>query len=230
MARATGFEERLQAVYLPFWSFSFRARSQWSARIGEHWWREEPVEEAARQDPRAPRVRRIQETEWYPLSGVHHADYVGFALGAGRGLPDAELRRIQPFRVEGMKPYDPAYLVGWSSEEAVLRPEDARPMARAMVEEEQRLRVAAFLPGDCHAGLEVETRLEPVAEALMLAPVFLVSYRYAGTVYRYLLNGQTGKAAGDRPVAWRRVLAAGLSAAVLLAAVLLGMAASGRGP
>ncbi|MFO0960803.1 MAG: hypothetical protein U0800_25765 [Isosphaeraceae bacterium] len=29
----------LKGIYLPFWSFSCRADSTWSARIGEHWYR-----------------------------------------------------------------------------------------------------------------------------------------------------------------------------------------------
>ena len=31
-------EEKLRGVYLPFWSFSMLAQSQWSAKIGEHWY------------------------------------------------------------------------------------------------------------------------------------------------------------------------------------------------
>ena len=33
---------------------------------------------------------------------------------------------------------------------------------------------------------------------LILLPVYLLSYRYRDKLYRFLLNGQTGKAAGDK--------------------------------
>src|SRR5579871_6720700 len=35
--KAAQVQEKLRGVYLPFWSFSMLAESQWSARIGEYW-------------------------------------------------------------------------------------------------------------------------------------------------------------------------------------------------
>jgi len=35
---------------------------------------------------------------------------------------------------------------------------------------------------------------------LVLLPVWVGAYRYRGKIYRVLVNGQTGKVAGDRPV------------------------------
>lgn len=218
---AAGFEEKLQAMYLPFWTFSFRARSQWSASIGEHWERQEHYTETDKEGRQQRRTRTIRETEWHPLAGSHHGDFVGWTISAGKGLPEAEANRIEPFRVEGMKPYDPAFLVGWASEEAALSRGEAARLAREQVEEEQRRRVAAFLPGDTHADLKVSTRLEAISEALVFAPVFLVAYRHGGTLYRYLLNGQTARQAGDKPVSWTRIAVAALVAMLAMVALLV---------
>jgi hypothetical protein len=35
-----------------------------------------------------------------------------------------------------------------------------------------------------------------------------LSYRYRDKVFRFLVNGQTGKVAGDKPMSWRRIVAA----------------------
>jgi len=51
-----------------------------------------------------------------------------------------------------------------------------------------------------------------------LMPVYILSYRYRNKVYRYLLNGQTGKMAGDKPLSGKRIAIAiiGLILAILV--------------
>jgi len=36
-------------------------------------------------------------------------------------------------------------------------------------------------------------------------PIYILSYRYRDKVYRFLINGQTGKAAGDKPLSGTRI-------------------------
>jgi ABC-type Fe3+ transport system permease subunit len=55
----------------------------------------------------------------------------------------------------------------------------------------------------------------------VLLPVWSVAYRYREQVYRFLLNGQTGKATGQAPTSWQKVIIAVAIAAVCV--VLLGL-------
>jgi hypothetical protein len=77
--------------------------------------------------------------------------------------------------------------------------------------------VADHLPGDTHRDLNVETRLSDVNSDLILLPVYLLSYRYRDKVYRFMINGQTGKAIGYKPWSWLKI---GLAAAVGIALVV----------
>ncbi|MEO1592871.1 MAG: hypothetical protein AAFU71_16490 [Cyanobacteria bacterium J06632_22] len=59
----------------------------------------------------------------------------------------------------------------------------------------------------------------------ILLPVWLLSYRYQGKVFQVMVNAQTGKVMGERPVSiWK--VAAGVMVAVALVAVLILMAAN----
>jgi hypothetical protein len=59
-------------------------------------------------------------------------------------------------------------------------------------------------------------------------PVYLLSYRYQDKVYRFLLNGQTGRLAGDKPWSWRRIgLAIGIGAALLAILIIIVLIISG---
>jgi len=82
--------------------------------------------------------------------------------------------------------------------------------------------VAAFLPGDTHRALSLGTEYSQIGSDLILLPVYLASYRYGDTVYRFMLNGQTGKIAGDKPLSWRRIgSAVGGGLGVILVILLL---------
>jgi hypothetical protein len=68
----------------------------------------------------------------------------------------------------------------------------------------------------------VQTNFSQVNSDLILAPIYLLSYRYRDKLYRFLLNGQTGKAAGEKPLsAWRIALAVAAGVAIAAALVFL---------
>ena len=61
------------------------------------------------------------------------------------------------------------------------------------------------------------------------AHVVTTTRRYKDQVYRFLVNGQTGRATGQAPVSWRKVIAAIAVVALLafvLFLILLGVAAA----
>src|SRR5690606_26637730 len=65
----------------------------------------------------------------------------------------------------------------------------------------------------------------------ILLPIYVAAYRYGERTYQVLINGQTGRLSGQRPVDWRKVglaVAGVLSPGVLLGLVMLILTASGR--
>ena len=80
--------------------------------------------------------------------------------------------------------------------------------------------MAKFLPGDTCKNLQVQTDFSQINSDLILLPIYVLSYRYKDKLYRFLVNGQTGKTVGEKPLSWAKVgLATGL--AVLLAFIVL---------
>ncbi|MBN2474827.1 MAG: zinc-ribbon domain-containing protein [Pirellulales bacterium] len=214
-------EEKLKGVYLPFWSFSMLARSEWSASIGEYWWKTETY--TTRQNGKTvTKTRRVRKTEWWDLGGRHHRYYSGYLVSGSRGLPQQHADRIKPFHLPALKRYEPYFLAGWLSEEYSIQRDDALKMCQQEFYTREQQNVAGHLPGDTHSGLRVSTRFEDVNSDLILLPVYLLSYRYQKKLYRFLINGQTGKVAGDKPLSgWRIALAVG--AALLGVAAVVGL-------
>jgi hypothetical protein len=215
-------EDKQRGVYLPFWSFPMLAESNWSAQIGQHWQRTEHYT-TMENGKLVTKTRTVTETEWWPLSGQHHRFYSGYLVTGSKGLPQQEALRIMPFNLPALKRYEPYYLAGWICEEYSIDQPTALAMCQQEYEAQEQQNVRGFLPGDTAASLSVQTRFRNISSDLCLLPVYILSYRYQEKLYRFLVNGQTGKAAGDKPLSWQRIgIAVGCSV-MLVAAIVIGM-------
>ena len=228
--RAATIADKQKGVYLPFWSFSMLAQSRWSATIGEYWYRTETYTTRDSNGKTVIRTRRVQETEWWPLSGKHHHYYAGFLVSGSKGLPQDQAERIKPFNLPALKRYEPYYLAGWLAEEYSIARDQALQLCQQEFYHREQRNVGAFLPGDTHRGMQVSTNFSSVNSDLCLLPVYVLSYRYQEKLYRFLVNGQTGKIAGDKPLSWKRIT--GLIVGILLVIgilVLIGVLVSQHG-
>lgn len=221
--------DKMKGVYLPFWSFSMLAESDWGANIGEFWYRTETYVENDEKGNPVTKTRQVQETEWWPLQGRHHRYYSGYLVSGSRGLSQADAERIKPFQLPSLKRYAPYFLAGWFCEEySIARDEALKRCQEEFFQWEQR-NVNNFLPGDTHAQVQVNTTFSNVNSDLCLLPVYVLSYRYQDKLFRFLLNGQTGKMDGDKPLSWGRVTAAIVGGILLfLLVVLIAMAFGAR--
>jgi hypothetical protein len=204
---AAQIEEKLRGIYMPFWSFSMLAQSRWAASIGEYWYRTETYT-TMQNGKMVTKTRRVQETEWWNLDGNHHEYYNGYLISGSRGLSQADADRVKPFQLPALKRYKPLFLAGWLSEEYSIDRETALERCKHYFYKREKDNVAGFLPGDTQRGLQVDVRFSQINSDLILLPVYLLAYRYRDKLYRFMINGQTGKVTGDKPLSVRRILAA----------------------
>lgn len=122
-SKASG--ERQRGVYLPFWSFSMLAQSDWEAEIGEYWYRTETYR-TFQNGKWVTKTRRVRKTEWWPLAGKHHRFYSAYMVSGSRGLPQGLAEAIKPFHLPALKRYEPFYLAGWLCEEYSVSPSTLR--------------------------------------------------------------------------------------------------------
>lgn len=212
--------EKQNGVYIPFWHFSMKTKSHWSAQIGEYWYRTETYTVRDSDGKTRTMTRTVQETEWWPLSGIYRKYYSGYMVSASKGLPQQEAAAIQPYRLNSMVRYRPMYLAGWMAEEYSI------DLQAALLETQKEFRnreysaINGFLPGDTQSGLDVKTELEMGGSDLILLPVHVLSYRYHDRVFRFLVNGQTGKTYGEKPWSKARITAVVVSVAMLIIIII----------
>jgi hypothetical protein len=61
------------------------------------------------------------------------------------------------------------------------------------------------VPGDTHRNLNVHTTFTEQRFKHILAPVWLLSYKYGAKSYQVVVNGLTGKTAGGHPWSWIKI-------------------------
>lgn len=192
---------QLTAVYVPYWTFSARTYTNWTADSSA-----------------TPSHAR---GNWLPMSGEHRGSYRGILVGASGVLTPAETAAICP--------YDLSKLVDESAvdlENAVYEPfqvqrKYARPLAQQAIDNIEAQACRAYVPGECR-NMKVNVRLEGLAGEPILLPVWIMAYRYGDEVHRFLVNGQSGRCTGTVPTSKTKVAVAfGIALLVVLAIVVI---------
>jgi hypothetical protein len=197
----------MTAVYVPYWVFRTETNTFWTADTNQ--------------------VPRGASGIWFPLFGEHRGTYQGLLVGASGALVPKETAAIAPFDLaQGVKP-DEVDLDNITVEQFSVGRKYARPLARSGLEELEQTACRQHVPGNCRK-LKVNLRLSGLSSEPVLLPVWIMAYRYRDQVFRFLINGQTGKATGQAPVSYRKIAAAiGIAVAVAIAvAVCAGVLSS----
>jgi len=209
--------QKLNGVYLPFWTFDAHAESDWRAESGDYYYVNESVW-VTRDGKQVQETRQVQKVRWYPSSG-HHADSYDDVLVYATSSVDVKiLEKIYPFDTKKLVPYNPSYLSGWGAESYRIALAQAWELGKTIVQREEYSACGRQVPGDTHRNLRVNTRLSNLTYKHALLPVWLASYRYNNKVYRFMINGQTGEVQGQKPISWIKV-----TIAVVIAVIIIGL-------
>ena len=209
--------QKLRGVYLPFWTFDAHAESDWRAESGDYYYETEWVT-VTRDGKQVQEQQQVQKTRWYWTSGHHRGDYDDVLVYATRSIPTNILQKIYPYDTSQLVAYQPQYLSGWSAESYQVPLAEAWPIGRDIIHTEETRACDSEVPGDTHRSLSVESQLSALTFKHVLLPVWVASYRYHGKTFRFMINGQTGRVDGEKPISWIKV-----TIAVVLAIIIIGI-------
>lgn len=206
--------DTLKGIYLPYWTFDARAHAVWRAEAGHYYYETQLVRG---QDGRSQH-QQVQKVRWVPASGQLQHFFDDELVPGTVGVHAPLLRRIEPFpTTTDLKAYAPEYVRGWTVERYQVDLRRASGLGEQQMAQQLRLMCAQRVPGDTHRNLVVDARLEGRTFKHVLMPVWLVNYRYGSRSFQVVVNGYTGKVAGEQPYSWIKI-----TLAVLLALLVLG--------
>lgn len=219
--------EAMQGTYLPFWTFDAETETDYSGMRGEHYWTTETV--MVNVNGRMERqTQQVRKTRWWPASGHVGRSFDDVVVPATTHLESARLARLEPFHVSTAVPYQAQYLAGHQALRHDVDPPAGLDTAKRVMAQQIEYDCREDIGGDEQQVTSMRTGYADVMFKLVLVPLWLAAYVYAGRTYQVAVNAHSGHVVGDRPwSAWKIALA--VIAAIVLAVVAVGLIALASG-
>lgn len=204
--------QALLGVYLPFWTYDAQTQSRYSGERGTHYYVTRKTKEGS---------KRVRKTRWRRASGHVSRFFDDVLVPATRALDAQKLKQLWPsLPVSYLKPYSAEYLAGFQAQRYEIPVKEGFERAKSIMSEQIRSDVRSDIGGDEQRVHSVSTDYSQETFKHILLPLWMVTYRYGGKTYQVMINAQTGKVMGERPVAvWKVVLAAAI--AIILIVILV---------
>ena len=209
--------DTLQGIYLPYWTFDAHVDARWTAQSGYHYYETRRVRGANGKTS----TRRVRKTRWKPSSGNLSHFFDDDPVPATVGLHNSLLRKVEPFpTLTDLKPYDPAYVRGWTVERYQVGLQQASDTSKSQMDQVIHQLCARDVPGDTHRNLQVSSNYQGRTFKHILVPVWLVRYTYGANSFQVVVNGYTGKMAGEYPKSWVKITLAALTVILLILSIM----------
>ena len=195
---------KMQAVYLPFWAFSAHADTYYTGDTSE--------------TPFGARA------DWCPVYGERAGEVQDVLVSASSALEPLEVDGLGAFDFARAEAYERERIRDYPVEDFGVSRRGARALAREAMKDHEVGVSAEEIPGrsrNVHVNsLFTQLRSQPV-----LVPVWMSAFRYEGAIYRFIVNGQTGRIVGRKPRSLARLFIV-LAIVLLVLLVGLGVAAA----
>jgi len=191
-------------IYIPFWTFDSRAQARWRAEV-------------------AKTVRRGKETKtvWRWEKGNVNLFFDDLLVPGTTKLSDVLLRRVRKYSLDDLVPYEPSYLAGIQAQAYDVTLDDGWTTVRQRMRKRTKTACQERATSKKMRNFSMSLNFSDESWRYILLPMYLATFHYGEQSYQVLINGQSGKIAGQRPVDWRKV---GLAILAMLApALLLGL-------
>ena len=206
--------KEFDGIYIPFYKIKADAESSWHGRdrvdseaedyganVGGY------IKNELKSELKEQHVR------YEKRSGKHNKSYKDY-VAATKGLPQFEVDMILPFDDNNTKSYDNQLLMGYKFEKPAINVENALEMGKE--------RIKRFERNECSKKVDdlqdINTTIGGIKNNLIMLPLWIIVYSYKNTPYRVMINGQTGKIYGKKPVSKIKVLFALIMLSLLIAA------------
>jgi Zn finger protein HypA/HybF involved in hydrogenase expression len=210
--------DTLHGIYLPYWTFDAHVDAQWTAESGYHYY----VTETYQDSNGKTQTRQVQRTRWEDSAGQLSHFFDDDAVPGTVGVHTALLRKVEPFpTISDLKPYDPAYIRGWTVERYQVDLRQASVVSKQQMDATIHQLCSRDVPGDTQRNLQVESDYQGRTFKHILVPVWLTTYTYGPKSFQVVVNGYTGKMAGEFPLSWVKITFAVLGVLLVIFIIVM---------
>ncbi len=189
--------DKFKGVYVPSFAFSTNTFSSYSGRLGERRTRTVQTKDG-------PRTETY--IYYYNVSGNYNVDFVDVAVEASTQLEQKELNKILPYDIQNAEGYTKEYVAGFNAERYDTSLDTSFETAKGQMDDTIRRNIVNMYNADVVDYLNVSTTYNNVTFRYTLLPLWVCKYKYKEKLYRFLINGRTGKSTGKTPISPIKVI------------------------
>src|SRR5688572_21502714 len=185
-----GIQANFQGIYLPFFTFDALTSNRFSGQRGI---RHTMVVGSGKSR------RVITYYTWHPVAGSFQRFFDDQLENAGSGLPDAQMRELEPWPLKGLRPFSHEYMTGFLARTYEVPLDRCFTAAKQRMTAELEADVRRRIGGDAQRIDSIETAWPGLMFKHVLLPVWLTTYRWKEKNFRVVVNAATGEVQGERP-------------------------------
>lgn len=197
-------------IFLPFWTFASTAAASWKAQVGHT------------RTHRDSKGNTHTHTEWRWESGNVDHRFDDMLVCGTEHVSDRLLDQVGRFDLNDLVPYRPEFLAGMQAQAYEIGLEPAWAQARHAMREDVRQQCRSQASTSKIRNFTMQLDFAEESWRYILLPLYINTYYYENKPYQLLINGQTGRIAGQRPADWRKIGA--VAAALVAPGILLFLA------
>lgn len=220
LSRRAEAEAGMEGLYLPFWTYDCATETEYQGARGIRVVRHVPVRRVV--DGKAvTQMQAVTELRRTPVAGRVARRFDDVLVPAARALPLDDLGRAGQWNTQALRAYAPDWLAGFRSALYDIPLADGFARAQAAMRAAIDADIRRDIGGDAQRVTASRTAWRDATFKHVLLPVWVAAYRYRGRTFRFVVNGQTGEAHGERPWSVAKIALAALAALAVAAALAL---------
>ncbi len=212
LAKESARAKHFKGVYLPYWTFDAQTDSDYQGEAGKD------------RVKKGKDGQEYVETTWQAVQGRYREAFDDELVCATTNQSQSMLMELEPYRTAENKVYKPGYVAGFAAERYSIGIKEAWEMAKESIRYKIKGKIEKEIVERHHAdrvrNLKIHTLFHHLTYKYLLLPVWISSYKYKDKVYRFMVNGQTGKVSGKIPLSIPKIVATVIAAIIIIALVM----------
>jgi hypothetical protein len=140
---------------------------------------------------------------------------------ATKSLSSERLHALDPWDLDHVKPYNPAFLAGFKAQRYQVELADGFERAKDQIAPVIESDVRNDIGGDEQQIDDIDTDYFKTTFKHLLLPVYAGAYNFNNRVFQIVVNGRTGEIHGDRPYSAAKIVLFVASIVILILIVVV---------
>lgn len=192
--------DKLSPIYLPYWTFSAYITADWNAEVGRY-----VTERYYDTASKSYQTRQVLRWKWEDGSVTREFKDLTVNGVNPQRINHQMLAAVEPFNLGGLVLFSPDYLVGMNVQAYETPLKDAWESAKQNMRGATNDLCKSDIGSSHIRNLSIDMQYDDEQWRYILLPFYIAGYSFGGNYYNIMLNGQTGKLAGIKPVDWKKV-------------------------